>query len=268
MVFDPTGSLIERASSLAPDGTPEVISREKKGPNGFSETKEVRDGRTTIWRSESTIGPYGPIESRNYRDGILQSFGKYNYDARGNNTGQSSYNSAGKLLNRSINRFDDAGRVVEWEVHGEGGRFQLHLLTTYGSDGALLARDVLDADGRIILSMAFRRERLISSWHAPECGGVSLGFIISNEDRSADYDVREDCSVEMTLERHPGRKSNIENDEIERFDEAGQSLEKLTFQYERDHHGNWTRRVVSAWDSSTNTLVPIEEDTRTITYYH
>jgi hypothetical protein len=41
----------------------------------------------------------------------------------------------------------------------------------------------------------------------------------------------------------------------------------LTFQYQRDSHDNWTQRVISAWDPKTDTLIPIEEDDRTIIYY-
>jgi len=267
MVFDPTGSFIERASSLAADGTPEVISRNRTGPDGLSETEEIRAGQATIWRSEQTFGPYGPIETRNYRDGVLQTSAKYDYDAVGNVTDQSVYDPAGKLLNRSISRYGDSGRLVEWEVHGPGDQFQLHVMDTYGGNGAFLGRDVLDAEGRIILSMAFRQERLMSSWHAPECQGVPLGFTVSNGDRSAAHDVKDDCSLEVTAERHAARQSNLENDEVERFNEAGQSLEKLTFHYERDDYGNWIRRMVSAWDTSTSSFVPIEEDTRTVTYY-
>jgi hypothetical protein len=267
MIFDPTGSLIERADSLAPDGTPEVISRERKGPDGLSETEVIRGGQSTIWRSEHTLGPHGPIETRNYRDGILQSFAEYNYDAKGNNTDQILYDPAGKPLNRSISRYDDAGRVVEWEVRGLGGQFQLHVLDAYASDGDLLGRDALDADGRIILSMAFRQARLISSWHAPECRDVPMGFTVSTGDRSVAYAVNDDCSLDMTVERHPGREGNIENDGMERFNEAGQSLEKLAFQYERDDYGNWVRRTVSAWDTTTNSYITVEEDARIITYY-
>ena len=206
MVFDPSGAFIERSNSLAADGTPEVISRNRMGPDGLPETEEIRAGRSSVWRSEETFGPYGPIESRNYRDGVLQSFAKYEYDAAGNVTNQSAWDPAGKLLSRSINRFDDAGGMVEWEIHGPGDRFQLHVLDTNDENGALLERDILDADGRIILSMAFREECLISSWHAPECRGVSLGFRVSNGDRSAAYDVKDDCSLEVTVERHPARE--------------------------------------------------------------
>jgi hypothetical protein len=72
----------------------------------------------------------------------------------------------------------------------------------------------------------------------------------------------------VIVQKHQGHIGEVENNEVERYNEAGDLLEKLTFQYDRDLYGNWTRRDVSLWDSRTNSMIPIQEDTRTITYYH
>jgi hypothetical protein len=156
---------------------------------------------------------------------------------------------------------------VEWEVHRAGDEFQSHTIDYYGRDGDLASMDFLGADGRILMSLAFRQTRLVSLFRGPACEGQSTGFVVSRGDRSTAYQVDDHCHLEITVEEHPGREGNQEDDATERYDEDWNLLEKLTYRYQRDHYGNWITRVISAWDPKTDSLVPIQEDRREISYY-
>ncbi len=267
-VFDPSRTLIEQSASLGADGTPLVISRQRKDASGhILESEEISGGHTTTWRNEYVYGPHGPTETREYQGDVLRGLTTETYDEHGNETEACHYNGKGKLLSRSSFRYDDQGRNIEWEIHGSNDELQLHLADTYNRDGDLVSRDFLGPDGRILLSLAFRQGRLVSLWREPDCHIQGLGFVVPEKDFSVGYQVREGCVVQMTVERHLGREGNLESDEMERFDEVGRSLEKLTFRYERDLFGNWTRRDIFAWDPSENAMILIEEDIRLLTYY-
>lgn len=266
MVFDANGDLIEKAYSLSANGSPGVISRPLKDMNGWIVGYEtVGPAVKSTSRTESVQGQHGPVEIRSYVNGVLESIQKITYGPSGTKSEELYCDAAGKILSQV--RYTDRDRVKETEVRGYDGQFQLHTIHTFDSDGELMSLEFLDAKGKMVMSIAFRGGQLLSVWRDPECRGVGLSSALSSGDISTEYFV-EDCRVETVVGRHPGRKWGLENDELERFDETGRSLEKLTFLYDRDHYGNWTRRIVSVWDASTNTLVPIEEDTRTITYYH
>jgi hypothetical protein len=180
---------------------------------------------------------------------------------------ESTYDAGGELRTRLITHYDAVGRVTAQEAHGPGDEFQLHFADEYGNDGSLVNRDYLSADGRIVMSLAFRGDRLLSFARAPDCRMQGSGFVLDGEGVSTEYQVHDDCTLEMIVQRHPGRETNFDNDVMERFDEAGHLLDRLTLHYDRDRYGNWTRRTISAWDPKTNQTVPIQEDVRTLTYF-
>jgi|SRR5208337_362397 len=268
LAFDPSGVLIEQGNIPGPPGTPVTTSRQKKDDDGrLIEDEEVTGGQKTTFRSEYVYGPHGPVETREYKDGALYSLTTDRYDERGNNIESCTYDARGKLLSRSLSRFDDQGRNVEWELHGTGDAFQIHAVDAYDRDGDFESRDLLGSDGRILMSMAFRQTRLVSFFRDPGCEGQSMGFVVSSGDWSTGYQVKDHCRLEITVEEHPGREGNQENDVTERYDEAWNLQEKVTYQYQRDRYGNWVARTISAWDPKTDTLVPIQEDRREISYY-
>jgi hypothetical protein len=66
---------------------------------------------------------------------------------------------------------------------------------------------------------------------------------------------------------HPGRKGNIDSDEVRQYDAAGTLTEKVTFDYDWDSFGNWTRRTAYVWDLTTGTRTAVQRVTRVISYY-
>src|SRR5262249_8283294 len=71
----------------------------------------------------------------------------------------------------------------------------------------------------------------------------------------------------FTYSEYSNMQRYVEPEIVERLDASGNLIDKLSYQYERDAHGNWTSRVVSVLVPATKDLVEIEHDTRTITYY-
>jgi hypothetical protein len=117
------------------------------------------------------------------------------------------------------------------------------------------------------------RDRVATSWwQRPACreicstqhDGVGLNLPF---ERTISYYFEPDGSLLTTVEHHPGRYGNIDNDAVELFDLHGNLLEKIAYRYVRDSRGNWTDRTASILDPSTRQLVDIRLDTRTLTYY-
>jgi antitoxin component YwqK of YwqJK toxin-antitoxin module len=268
LVFDRGSNLVEQGINPGPDGAPMTISRQKKDAHGrLIEDEELTGDQKTIYRTEYVLGPSGPAETRVYKNGVVCNRTTAVYDEHGNEIESCVYNAGNTLLSRSMSRYDEQGRNIEWEVHGAGDEFQLHVLDYYDRSGDLAGRDFLSAEGAILMSLAFRQTRLSSLFRDPACEGQGMGFVVNLGDRSTDYQIKDHCRVEITVQEHSGRMDNQENDVTERYDEDWNLLEKLTYQYERDRYGNWITRTVSAWDPTTDALVPIQEDRREITYY-
>jgi hypothetical protein len=73
--------------------------------------------------------------------------------------------------------------------------------------------------------------------------------------------------LRKTVQHHKGRRTNSEIDDEELYDENDHLLERIAYIYERDSHGNWTKRTSLILDIKTNNMVPVREDTRVLTYY-
>src|SRR5262249_15577339 len=149
-------------------------------------------------------------------------------------------------------------------------QFSVDMADTYDAAGDVAERVWYGADGQPIRRMTFREGELLDWWQdpaAPSPNTSDTGFHNPDTGVTRSYHLEPDGTVRTTVEHSPSSPGNIENDDIERYDGEGNLLEKLTFQYQRDSYGNWVMRLISAWDPKTDALVPIEEDSRTITYY-
>ena len=69
------------------------------------------------------------------------------------------------------------------------------------------------------------------------------------------------------LVQHTSGEGNLEPDSQEYYNFDGILEEKAEIKYSRDSHGNWTSRSVFAWNSTSNQMIEIERDSRTIEYY-
>lgn len=269
MVFDSKGFFIEQSNSLKEDGTPEAVSRTKHDSEGriLESSVETAD-RVMAWRNEYHSGPHGVVESKTFQGEELHHWQRTDYDARGNVSEIATYNASGEVLSRASYRYDEHDRVIDWRVVGLRGELQIHLVDRYDPAGEIAERMELNADGQPIRILELNKNQLLWWWQDPNChcsGGIGLNDPENGVTTS--YEIQPEGNLETTVEDHPGRYGNVEVDDMERFANNGDLLEKLTFRYERDQRGNWIARIISAWDSKTNTMIPIQEDHRTITYY-
>jgi len=269
MVFDSKGHFIEQANMLDEDGKPQAVSRMKRDAEGrIVESSSEANDRAPTWHNEFHYGPHGVIENRTYRGQEVQVRQTTDYDARGNAIEIRTYDAAGDIFSRACYRYDDHDRVIEWRVFGIHNEFHTDMVDRYDQAGDIAERMELNGDGRPIRILVLNKNKLVWWWQDPNCncsGGI--GWNDPEKGVTTSYEIQADGTLETTVENHPGRYGNVEVDDMQRFASDGGLLEKLTFRYERDPQGNWVARTISAWDPKTNTLIPIQEDHRTMTYY-
>ena len=91
-------------------------------------------------------------------------------------------------------------------------------------------------------------------------GVCRIGLCVSYK-----FDEQGSGRVERTLQ-HTSREGNLEPDSEEHYNFDGVLDEKAEIKYTRDVHGNWISRSVFVWDASSNRMIEVERDTRTIEY--
>lgn len=246
------------------DKSGRVIERSGTDPNGGPS-----------WRNISVYGPHGVIEDDSFRGDELQFHTIHRYDERGDVV-ESATSRPGmeEPIHHEIEKFDEEHRAIEIESYGEGGQLMLHEIRSYREGGELYQQEDLNEFGQVITSITLHTGKLVNYWLSPEyrcTTGMSRTALVGWNDPDGGittfYEIQCPRTLETTLERHPGRYGNIENDEEQRFGEDGRLLEKLEFHYLRDKQGNWIERTVLAWAPQSGEMIPIVQARRTITYY-
>jgi hypothetical protein len=67
--------------------------------------------------------------------------------------------------------------------------------------------------------------------------------------------------------QHTSSEGNHELESEEHYNFDGILDEKAEIKYARDTHENWTSRSVFVWAATSNQVIEVERDTRTIEYY-
>lgn len=216
-----------------------VHDETREGGNGGHEFKWLRDG-VQIQRMESEGDGNGKTTSRTYdKDDRLITQREAQYS---NHTYTTVVrDAAGKVTHTTIRRTDDHHQTVEASQY--------------------------DGTGRLISTMLFSQGQLTSFWQDPACQCINFASFKSREGTTTLYKTEPDGHLFKDVQHHPGRRMSNELDDEELYDETGRLLEQINYAYERDARGNWTKRTVSVFDSTTNTMVPVQEDLRELTYY-
>ena len=115
--------------------------------------------------------------------------------------------------------------------------------------------------------MSFSNGELTSFWQDPLCDCTNVAAFRRSEGVSFFYKTEKDGRLYKDVQSHKGRPTNHEIDDEALYDQEGQLLERVFYNYERDAHGDWITRTVSVFDRSTDNIVAIERDTRELTYY-
>lgn len=270
LVFDRNGFVIERAYVLPEDGSAPNLVRYKYKLDSqgrlMERLKERHDAASerTLYR----YGEYGPLESKTFLGDKLLYTEVVEYDKSGNVVRAALYRGARKLIFRTDWTFDKGNHPIEMIRFGPKGQILEHTKARFDEKGNLVESDDLDSQNRIVSTMVFKGDVLVS-WRMDPGYRASKGITETEENIGPySYDLKEDGTI-VTFVHHnsAGISWGYDDQAVEALDQKGKVLQKVTFQYKRDSNGNWTRRVVSALDSNTGEMVPIQEDVRDITYY-
>jgi hypothetical protein len=278
VVFSPDGDMIENAGRLSPDGCPLDTTREKKMTDG-SKTIVISGtaGDPEAFRREDSFAPDGTlIEEVAYQHENLLSRYVHKQDSATGSIEDTTYDADGNEISHSTERSDKRGGVVETIVFNQG-QLVLHVCDSYGEtsdgddDSELISRAWFDKNGSRFREIMLRHGEAVSWWQQPNCDGlcqpyhgVALNFAF---DHWVYYEFQPDGSLLTTIQQHKGLYGNIDNDDVERLNQDGKMLEKITYRYVRDKFGNWTERTASVLDPATGQMVDVRLDKRDLTYY-
>lgn len=279
LVFSSDGDRIENSGSLSQGGSPISPTLERKLVDGL---KTVLISGTAndpeAFRREETFAPDGAlIEESAYQHDKLLSHHVQERDGTTDSINDTTYDADGNVTSYSSERHDKCGRAVEWILF-QGGRLVLHQRDSYDEtcggddDSALISRAWFDETGLLFREITLRKGEATSWWQQPDCNelckqqtdGVGLNFPL---DRSVFYELQPDGALLTTIQHHKGRYGNIENDDVELLNQAGQLLEKIAYSYVRDNSGNWTERTASILDPATGEMLDVRVDKKDLTYY-
>jgi hypothetical protein len=150
---------------------------------------------------------------------------------------------------------------------GTDGRFVIHTLEHFDDHGNLIESVRLDPQGRVVSDLSFKDGVLTSWWQDPKIDCTNVAGFAWPGDFTVFYTTTEERKLLKTVQHHKGRRTNHEIDDEELYDENDHLLERIAYTYERDNQGNWTKRTSLILDSKTNSMVPVREDNRVLTYY-
>jgi hypothetical protein len=257
--FSATGELLEEGDL---DNNGQLVVRVARihDHNGEEIATEITDGdRKTRYRNERTIAEDGPQETKTYINDVL--------DSRivGTSDATIIFNARGEVISRSLSKRDKL--VQDSQSWGKEGKFVIHTLRRMDDQGQTIQSDHFDQAGKLISTMSFSKGELISFWQDPLCDCTNVAAFRRPEGVTIFYKSEKDGRLYKYVQDHKGRPTNHEIDDEELYDQNGQLLERLLYTYERDAHGNWTTTTISAFDMATGNMVPIQRDTRELTYH-
>jgi hypothetical protein len=264
MVFDQAGRLIEEGD-LGADTKVDLQTKRSYQANGEVESSEIIDGdKITHYRMEKSTEPDGTITTRTFRNDELRAISVSKANSSGTIAEVTVTDGQGKTISSTRSQRDAATHTVE--SSGQDGAFVIHSRRRVDDQGNTVENSLYDDSGKLISTLSFNRGELTSFWQDPQCQCTNAaGF--RNQGTTIFYKTQKDGALFKEVQHHPGRPTNHEIDGHELYDRDGNLLEKITYTYERDSHGNWTKRTVSVLDLNTNTMVAVQEDDRELTYY-
>ncbi len=266
-VFDIQGRRTEFASACSLDGF-EAISKCTFQADG-TEVCTDSTGRTQETRREEATLPDGAREVTYLRGSKVDNREVTRLDEKGNTVSSRNYDNGGRLTSEysTLPNGDD-----EWKIYDENGHIVQNCQTRESNDKTRFDRWSYDSEGQLVWHLALNSDgELLSYWYK-----VGYRSMVSSSDslgicRTAlcvDYKFDEQGSgrMEKTVQ-HTSGEGNLEPDSEEHYNLEGVMDEKAEIKYARDAHGNWTSRTVFVWDATSNRMIEVEQDTRTIDYY-
>jgi hypothetical protein len=265
--FDNQGRRTEFVSASSRDRF-EAISKCTFQAEG---TKVCTDstGRTQDTRKEDTTLPDGSREVTYLRDSKVDNREVTRFDEKGNAVASSNYDKNGRLTSEdsTLLNGDD-----EWKIYDENGRIVLKQQTREADDKTRFDRWSYDSEGHLVWHLALNSDgEVLSYWYKvgykPKVSSSdSLGICRRGLCVWYKFDEQGSGRMEKSVQ-HTSGESNLEPDSEEHYNLNGVLDEKAEIKYVRDAHGSWTSRTVFVWDATSNGMIEVERDTRTIDYY-
>jgi len=266
-IFDPAGRRIAFVSGSSGENIIAVTKctfeadGSKVCNDGAGQQQESRERRTIL--------PDGSREVTYLHDSKVETREVTQFDQKGRPVASRVYSSNGKLSSEDLRlpNGDD-----ESKIYDAGGVVISDERTRASNDLNRIDRSFYDSEGHLVWNLAISSDGdLLSYWYnigfKPKVSSSgSLGTC--RPQLCVDYKFDEQGSGHLEkVVQHTQGHGNLEPDSEEHYDLDGALDERAEIKYTRDEHGNWTSRSVFVWDSSSNLMVEIERDTRTIEYY-
>src|SRR5204863_5507852 len=105
--------------------------------------------------------------------------------------------------------------------------------------------------------LSFKDEVLTSWWQDPKCDCSNGAGFDWPYDHGISYETTKEGKLLKTVQHHKGRLGSIEVDDEELYDKSDLLLERIAYTYERDGHGNWTKRISLILDLKTGSMIPV-----------
>jgi hypothetical protein len=258
LVFDRNGWTVESANQVV-DGKPQSVTKQTRDKDGGYPESALRT---------ETQGNCERKETKRYRNGKLESHEVEIYDELGWSIHSESFYENGQLSSETDYTFLDPLAFQESKSYGQDGTVQFHWAIR--SDEPIDRLDFwqYDPNGRTVLTFTAINQEVVSKWQDPQWKQSSPAISRTRVSHfSTTFVFSETGELSRTVEHHEGRVRATEPDDALVFDGNGALLDKIVYKYTRDGHGNWTSRSVLVWDKQTNSMVEVERDTRTLTYY-
>jgi antitoxin component YwqK of YwqJK toxin-antitoxin module len=261
--FSPVGEIAEEGDFNSDGQSVNGVTRTYY-QNG--ESAEIINGdKKTRYRTEKMTAQDGSEETKSYTDDVLQTWSIGRSDSRTNANEFIVFDANGDVISRTLSKRDKL--VQDSQLWGKGGKFVIHTIRRMDDQGHTIQSDRFDQAGKLVSTMSFSNGELTSFWQDPLCDCTNVAAFRRPEGVSSFYKTEKDGRLYKDVQDHKGRPTNHEIDDEKLYDQNGQLLERLVYSYERDAHGNWTKRTISAFDLTTGNMVPIQRDTRELTYY-
>ncbi|HEV3039852.1 MAG TPA: hypothetical protein VHA33_18950 [Candidatus Angelobacter sp.] len=265
MVFCPTGERLE-SGSLDDFGKPVNLVRPKHDESGRETEVVAHEGdKTSIRRTEREIGPFGTTEERVFVDNKLWYRIVSTSSREGNEIDCKHFDESGQLIFHSIEKKDKFTKDLE--IWGAQGKWSFHSMERYDENGEVIESSRFNSEGSLVSEFSFNQGHLTSHWQDPQCHCTNVGAFGFPGEYTVYYTTDEDGTFLEQVRHHKGQPTGRDPDDVETRDVNGKLVEWLTFTYERDKYGNWTKRLVSVRDVESGLMIPVQEDTRILTYY-
>jgi hypothetical protein len=194
------------------------------------------------------------------------------FDGKGRAVTFRSYDRNGRLGSENSWLFDGNDETTIWKIYDERGHVSLNQHTRVSDDKTRFDRWSYDSEDHLVWHLALNSDgEVLSYWYdvgyKPKMSSSdSLGVCRPRHCVSYKFDEQGSGRMEKTVE-HSSGEGNLQLDGEEHYNFDGILDEKAEMKYARDDHGNWTSRSVFVRVATSNQMIEVERDTRTIEYY-